>query len=140
MPANDQPESRKGESLEPAELAAWLRKQAKDADLEMMFGTADRFRAAADLLTRSETGPTLPPFDDEMIAILGRPNFACVDIARILRASGWKIAEKSEAEQAACLYFMLTLRLKHGEGWREKGDEELSAMLKTAQSERGGEA
>ena len=53
---SNQPKSRKGEGLEPAELAAWLRKQAKDADLEMMFGTADRFRAAADLLTRSETG------------------------------------------------------------------------------------
>jgi hypothetical protein len=64
-------------------------------------------------------------FDDEVEAILGRPNFACIAIAKSLRLKGHKIKEKAEAEQSAVLYWMLTLYEEHGKNWKEKGDDYL---------------
>lgn len=61
----------------------------------------------------------LPAMTDELIWILGRPNFACAGIANVLRGMGQEIKEKSEDEQAAAIYWMLNIYLEHGEGWRE---------------------
>lgn len=67
----------------------------------------------------------LPPMNDDLGDILGRPNFTCVSIANLLRFNGQSIPQKAEDEQASCIYFLLDLYLKHGESWREKGAKEI---------------
>lgn len=63
--------------------------------------------------------------DDQVSYILGRPNFACGGIARILRKEGRDIPEKAEDEQAAVIYWMLGLYLEHGEIWLNVAEEKL---------------
>lgn len=75
---------------------------------------------------------TLPPLNAELIDILGRPNFACAQIARVLRLTGMEITERCEAEQAAALHWMLGLYLQHGDEWRAKGEAILADARATA--------
>lgn len=56
-------------------------------------------------------------FTDEVKAILGRPNFACGQIARRLRELGKDIKEKAEDEQAHVIYFLLEMHEKHGKDY-----------------------
>ena len=65
--------------------------------------------------------------DDETRWILGRPNFWCAPIARLLRVLGHRIEERAEDEQAATIHWMLSLYEEHGAGWRDKGREYLRA-------------
>lgn len=65
--------------------------------------------------------------NEELLNILGLPNFACGQIANGLRRLGWQIAPKAELEQASVLFWMLQLYLKHGEKWRDVGEEILKA-------------
>lgn len=76
----------------------------------------------------------LPPLDDELREILGRPNFRCMQIASVLRAAGQQIACKSEDEQAAVLYWMLGKYAAHGPDWWQHAREELAAMAAAAQA------
>lgn len=69
----------------------------------------------------------LPPMNADLLDILGRPNFACAGLAQALRVSGENIPQKSEAEQAAVIYWMLTHYLKHGELWRDAVSADLKA-------------
>lgn len=77
----------------------------------------------------------MPPapfdFDETVEWILGRPNFWCIDIARALRAAGVECAEKAESEQALVIYWLLSLYLEHGDGWRAVAREKLRQMEKT---------
>jgi len=63
--------------------------------------------------------PTLPPFDDDVKWILGRPNFTLINIARALRISGQEIPNKAEDEQAHSIYWMLEMYVMHGKNWRK---------------------
>lgn len=58
--------------------------------------------------------PELPPLDDELVAILGRPNFMCAGIAARMRELGHSIKTRAENEQAAVLHLLLGFYLKHG--------------------------
>lgn len=79
---------------------------------------------------------TLPPLNDELVDILGRPNFTCGPLARSLRELlGHQIERKSEHEQAACIHWMLGLYLEHGSQWAAKGNEILKAAAE-AQARR----
>lgn len=69
---------------------------------------------------------SLPPLDEEVRWILGRPNFMCAGIAGALRMSGQEIKRKAEEEQAAVLHWMLTLYVQHGAGWREVAERLLA--------------
>jgi hypothetical protein len=69
----------------------------------------------------------MPPMDDELRYILGKPNFTTMGICQNLRKMGVQIKEKAEDEQAAAIYWMLTVYFEHGESWREKGTELLKA-------------
>jgi hypothetical protein len=69
-------------------------------------------------------------FDEEVKWILGRPNFLCADIARCLRMSGQEIEMKSEAEQAAVIYWMLEMYETHGKNWRNAVEEFLQQVGK----------
>ncbi|WP_202842071.1 hypothetical protein [Luteimonas saliphila] len=68
---------------------------------------------------------TLPTLDDELRDILGRPNFACIELANTLRQCGHDIRRRAEDEQAAVIHWCLGLYLKHGSKWREAGNEEV---------------
>lgn len=65
----------------------------------------------------------LPELNDELIEILGRPNFTCTKLAECLRHCGQDIKRKSENEQAAVLHVLLNLYIKHGNDWRKHAEE-----------------
>lgn len=71
---------------------------------------------------------------EDLKNILGRPNFTCTHLAEALRQMDYVIERKSEAEQAACLHWMLNHYLAHGADWKVHAEAELKAA--TAQ---GGE-
>lgn len=70
--------------------------------------------------------PISIPWNGAVQNILARPNFACCGIAQKLREIGHDIPEKSEAEQAAVIYWMLNLYLLHGDEWSTVGEALLS--------------
>lgn len=79
------------------------------------------------------TAFTLPPLNDELQEILGRPGFACARIAEVLRIGGADIASKAEAEQAAVIYWMLSKYGDHGADWWTHCRHELQTTLEFAQ-------
>lgn len=69
--------------------------------------------------------------DDELKWILGRPNFVCGGVAKMLRKRGQVIEPRAEAEQAACIHWMLNLYLRHGAAaWRDAADAILAEAQK----------
>ncbi|WP_448679972.1 hypothetical protein [Pseudomonas nicosulfuronedens] len=64
---------------------------------------------------------------EDLKNILGRPNFTCTHFAEALRRMGHSIDRKSEAEQAACLHWMLNHYLAHGADWKAHAEAELKA-------------
>lgn len=104
-----------------------------------------RIRMRAALAAAKWTAPAaddardaLPPLDDDLIEILGRPNFACAQLATLLRAGGHVIKNKAEHEQAAVIHFLLGHYLKHGKDWHEHVGAAFEAIA--AQQGKGGEA
>ncbi|CAB3888895.1 hypothetical protein LMG26788_03735 [Achromobacter pulmonis] len=79
--------------------------------------------------------PKLPPLNDDLADILGRPNFRCADLAELLRADGQEIKRKSEHEQAAVIHFLLGHYLKHGSDWRETAGSALDAIAAQRQGD-----
>lgn len=79
--------------------------------------------------------PELPPLDDELVAILGRPNFMCAGIAARMRELGHTIKTRAENEQAAVLHLLLSFYLKHGAvEWFDHAGDYLDGEVET---ERG---
>lgn len=75
----------------------------------------------------------LPPLDDDLIAILGRPNFTCIQLAECHRIGGADIKRKAEHEQAFVIHWLLGLYLKHGKGaWDKFATDELQAIKSRA--------
>ncbi|WP_258153112.1 MULTISPECIES: hypothetical protein [unclassified Pseudomonas] len=64
---------------------------------------------------------------DDLKNILGRPNFTCTHLAQALRQIGFVIDRKAEAEQAACLHWMLNHYLANGANWKVHAEAELKA-------------
>lgn len=77
----------------------------------------------------AEQAPKLPALDEDMSAILGRPNFGCIQLAEILRKGGHQIARKAEAEQAAVIHWTLGLYLAHGEHWKAAASSDMDRMM-----------
>lgn len=79
---------------------------------------------------------TLPPaIDEDMIAILGMPNFQAGPIAHIWRDEGGAtIPHKSEAEQAFVIHWLLKLYAEHGSGWRKHAADKLHQFGNDAQA------
>ncbi|MFY3577281.1 hypothetical protein ACOTI8_31780 [Achromobacter xylosoxidans] len=77
----------------------------------------------------------LPPLNDDLADILGRPNFRCANLAELLRADGHDIKRKSEHEQAAVIHFLLGHYLKHGSDWRETAGSALDAIAAQRQGD-----
>ncbi len=83
--------------------------------------------------------PELPDLNDEVRDILGRPNFTCINIAKRLREKGHEIKCKAEDEQAAVIYWMLSMYVKHGKQWKEEGEAYLKAVQTGKPAPRDGE-
>jgi len=93
-------------------------------------------------MSTQHTTFTLPPLNDDLREILGRPNFACTRIAAVLRIGGADIAGKAEAEQATVIHWMLSKYSTHGADWWTHCRGELQAILESAKAsaEEGGAA
>ncbi|MBR8054198.1 hypothetical protein [Burkholderia vietnamiensis] len=65
---------------------------------------------------------------DDLRHVLGRPNFWCGRIARVMRAAGADIKTKAEDEQAHVLHWLVKLVLDHGAEWQKIAIEELHAI------------
>lgn len=94
--------------------------------------------APASQVSAVEQREVLPPLDENLRLILGRPNFACGQLAQMLRLGGQEIERRAEHEQAAVIYFLLNIYLKHGSGWAEKASDAFAAIA--AQQGKGGAA
>lgn len=59
------------------------------------------------------------------IDIMGRPNFACAKVAKLLMVAGAysKGPKKAEYEQAVYIHWALDLMARHGDEWRTFGEE-----------------
>ena len=59
---------------------------------------------------------------DDEIFILGRPNFACAHVAKLLIKAGVyeDKAQKAEYEQAVFIHWASGLLEKHGSDWKRK--------------------
>lgn len=75
--------------------------------------------------------------NDELIEILGRPNFACADLARILRIGGLEIKNRSENEQAVVIFTMLQHYVADPDHWKNNFGQMLNTML-TQHDNKGG--
>lgn len=69
--------------------------------------------------------------NNDLLEILGRPNFACRPFANALRQSGIQIEQKAEHEQAYAINWMLGFYIKHGNEWRKHAGEALESLLKS---------
>lgn len=75
----------------------------------------------------SQQAPSLTELNEDLLDILGRPNFTCIRIAQRLREMGYVIKTRAENEQATVIHFLLQHYLEHGAAWREKATDALSA-------------
>lgn len=112
-----------------------------DQALSSLMGAAlnvPHLDAPASQVSAVEQREVLPPLDENLRLILGRPNFACGQLAQMLRLGGQEIERRAEHEQAAVIYFLLNIYLKHGSGWAEKASDTFAAIA--AQQGKGGGA
>lgn len=83
---------------------------------------------------RAPSAPQLPALNDDLIEILGRPNFACGQMAHAFKAAGYAIKEKAEDEQAFIIHWLLGLYLADPENWRKQAGKELGDVVDKAKS------
>ncbi|WP_223824742.1 ead/Ea22-like family protein [Enterobacter bugandensis] len=116
-------------NAEQADIIAKQEKWIKDIEATMITAT-DRAEAAEKRIAElSGEFFALPPLNDELIAILGRPNFTCAHLAELLRKGGQDISRKSECEQAAVIYWFLDLYLKYGDKWESIAKDDIQSRV-----------
>jgi hypothetical protein len=71
---------------------------------------------------------------DDLVEILGRPNFICGAIARLLDLTGVsKLAKhRAENEQASAIYFLLNMYIRYGSAWWTEARQKLARLGKAA--------
>lgn len=125
-----------------AAINAWFGTVPESKDQQEFFRNRMRAALAAAGYTAApaagDARDALPPLNDDLIEILGRPNFACAQLATLLRAGGHVIKNKAEHEQAAVIHFLLGHYLKHVEDWHEHVGAAFEAIA--AQQGKGGAA
>lgn len=80
----------------------------------------------------ADKADVLPPLNNELIEILGRPNFQCIQLASALRSGGQEIANRAENEQAAVIHFLLGHYLADPNQWAENASATIDAARKEA--------
>lgn len=81
-----------------------------------------------------EAKPALPPMNEALLYILGRPNFMCYGVAQSLRKLGHSIPNRTEDEQAHVIHWMLNSYLLHGDGWLGACNTEIASLNASAGS------
>lgn len=68
---------------------------------------------------------------NEQVSILGRPNFACAQIAKVLIEAGVYEDKESNAEyeQAVFIHWASDLLDKHGDNWKAVANSILKDLL-----------
>ena len=64
--------------------------------------------------------------NDDLRAILGRPCFACGQLAELMRKNGMEIRTRAEDEQAAVIFWLLKIYLEFKEGWQPEAARQLN--------------
>lgn len=101
---------------------------------EIGLGRPNMFETTFEI--EADLAHALPPLDDALTYILGRPNFVCCGVSGYLRERGHSIAPKAEAEQAAVIHWMLGHYLAHGpEKWQMAADAEYNEWLARPRAE-----
>ncbi|WP_236654164.1 tektin family protein [Citrobacter sp. LUTT5] len=104
--------------------------QSGGAPVEKSLNPVDAWLFDAEQATTK--APVLPPLNDDLVSILGRPNFMCSQFAEFLRMDGMEIRRKSEHEQAAVIHWFMNLYLQHGAGWCNVARAELERINRAA--------
>lgn len=116
-----------------AAITFWGKRDLRDV-LRKMLAELDAHYGAGAAIDTGVVARQLPQaLDEDLIDILGRPNFLCAGIASILRQGGQEIKFKAEHEQAAAIHFLLKRYLEHGAAWADRAQEELNAMVPAIQ-------
>jgi len=119
-------------------LIAKIKKQTESFDTVILKedeanALLDELEAAEKRIAElEERNLTLPSLNDDLIAILGRPNFTCSHLAELMRKSGDDIRRKSEHEQAAVIHWFLGLYLEHGENWEGVAKADIQSRVAVA--------
>ncbi|MDU8358132.1 hypothetical protein [Pseudomonas syringae group sp. J309-1] len=71
------------------------------------------------------------PFTTDLQFILSRPGFGCQPTAQVLRKLGHEIAERTEAEQAATIHWLLNHYLRDPQNWRKNSLDQFNAAAAT---------
>lgn len=68
---------------------------------------------------------------EQQVAVFGRPNFTCAQIAKLLIAAGEyeNGPEKAEYEQAVYIHWASNLLSTHGEDWKSVGNKKLGELI-----------
>jgi hypothetical protein len=109
------------EQEDGAEIAVFS-DECKRMNLEWVAGLAATFPLFSPHQQLNASTATTISFDDVAAKILGRPNFSCGGIAKLLRQGSHLIETKAEAEQAYVIFWLLRLYEQYGADWDNQGD------------------
>lgn len=126
--------SREADKARIAELTQQLQQEQDYA----LSSDLDRMEMHKTLEARTLT-VKLPPLNDDLNSILGRPNFTCCHLAELLRKTGEDIPRKAEREQAAVIYWFLGIYLEHGDKWEDVAKADIQARAAGITLKVGGE-
>ena len=114
-------------AVDAKELAI-IKRYTKGIEAQKKFIAAMTPALVLALLDELEARPVaLPPLNEALIAILGRPNFTCAHLAELMRNSGSEIKRKAEHEQAAVIHWLLGIYLEHGDKWESVAKADIQA-------------
>jgi hypothetical protein len=116
--------------------ATTIQKLRSSAVIAKSIVLADTLNKAADELAAYAAAAldhtAMPPMTEDLVEILGRPNFTCIRPAQAMRMGGIEIPSKAEYEQAHFIHFLLGQYFLHGADWAKKSNEALQAMMASA--------
>jgi len=94
------------------------------------------------VLRTALAGATYPQsLNNDLLDVLGMPNFICAPIAHAYRDAGQaEIPRKAEAEQAFVIDKLVRFVIQHGTEWRKYASEELGCVRDILQKRKGGAA
>jgi hypothetical protein len=73
----------------------------------------------------------------ELDEVLGWPLFKCGPFAHVFQKAGHNIPRKAEREQAFIHHWLIKLVLRHGAKWADVAQQELKALMPSAEQEGG---
>ncbi|MGG8038091.1 hypothetical protein PGO21_06435 [Klebsiella aerogenes] len=120
----------KGHQEAAKQITSWFRMAKQNiAEREKDIAELDAARQRIAELESRPVTVKLSPLNDDLISILGRPNFMCAHLAELLRKSGEDIKRKAEHEQAAIIHWFLGIYLEHGDKWEGIAKSDIQARV-----------